>query len=99
MCAYRDGAFDLIAGGPSAWASPRLPDTDGLASLYEAAGGAPLVDFDAHLALANFKIAVIAAGIDHRHRAGAMPGPGYGQIGRAAAQFLENGLSCTRGGS
>jgi aminoglycoside phosphotransferase (APT) family kinase protein len=99
MCAYRDSAFDLITGGPSAWASPNLPDTEGVASRYEAAGGVPLVDFGAHLALANFKIAVIAAGIDHRHRAGAMLGPGYGQIGQAAAQFLENGLSCTRSGS
>jgi hypothetical protein len=51
---------------------------------------------EAHLALANFKIAVIAAGIDHRYRAGATPGHGYDQIGQAAAQFLENGLACTR---
>ena len=99
MCAYRDSAFDLIAGGPSAWSSPNLPDTDGLASRYEAAGGVPLVGFEAHLALANFKIAVIAAGIDHRHRAGATLGSGYGQISQAAAQFLDNGLSCTRSSS
>jgi aminoglycoside phosphotransferase (APT) family kinase protein len=28
MCAYREPAFDLIAGGPSAWTSARLPSAD-----------------------------------------------------------------------
>ena len=66
MLAYRDPAFDLIVGEPSAWTSSRLPDPAGLAAAYEAAGGVPLVDLDLHLALAHYKIAVIAAGIAHR---------------------------------
>jgi hypothetical protein len=36
-----------------------------------------------HLALAYFKIAVIAAGIDHRYRAGAGSGPGFDMAGTA----------------
>ena len=65
MLAYRDPAFDLIVGEPSAWTSSRLPDPAGLAAAYEAAGGVPLVDLDLRLALAHYKIAVIAAGIAH----------------------------------
>jgi len=70
MCAYRNPALDLVLGEPSAWTSPRLPDPEGLMAAYEDAGGATLVDWGFHLALAHYKIAVIAAGIDHRHRAG-----------------------------
>lgn len=89
MCAYRDPAFDLIVGEPSAWTSTRLPDAAALAGRYEAAGGAPLVDWSAHLALANLKVAVIAAGIDHRFRAGSGSGPGFDSAGSAVEVFLQ----------
>lgn len=89
MCAYRDPAFDLLVGGTCAWTSPRLPDTDGLAGRYEAAGGVELVDWSSHLALARLKIAVIAAGIDHRFRAGSGSGPGFESAGNAVETFLE----------
>jgi aminoglycoside phosphotransferase (APT) family kinase protein len=61
MCAYRHEAFDLIVGEPAAWTSSRLPSAGELASAYEAAGGLPLAEWDFHLALAYYKIAVIAA--------------------------------------
>lgn len=89
MCAYRLPAFDLIIGTPSAWTSDRIPDVDGLAAAYEGAGGVALVDWDFHLALAYFKVAVIAAGIDHRFRAGVGSGPGFDSSGDAVPQFLE----------
>lgn len=91
MCAYRHPAFDLVVGTASAWTSPRLPDSNGLAAIYEAAGGQPLDHWDFHLALAYFKIAVIAAGIDHRHRAGSGGGE-FDSAGQSVAPFLEAGL-------
>ncbi|CUR55539.1 Predicted aminoglycoside phosphotransferase [metagenome] len=89
MCAYRQEPFDLVVGAPSAWTSPRLPAVEALAAGYEAAGGVPLTDWDSHLALACFKVAVIAAGIDHRRRAGAGAGPGFDTAGEAVGPFLE----------
>lgn len=93
MCAYRDPAFDLIVGAPSAWTSPRLPDPSGLAAGYQSAGGVPLVDWEFHLALACFKVGVIAAGIDHRHRAGAGSGAGFETAGESVASYFARGLA------
>lgn len=93
MCVYRDPAFDLVIGAPCAWTSDRLPSVEGLAASYESAGGVPLRDLDEHLALAYFKLAVIAAGIDHRYRAGATHGPGFDTAGAAVPLLLEGGLS------
>ena len=97
MCAYRHPAFDRIVGEASAWTSVRLPDSDGLATAYESAGGVRLADFDFHLALAYFKIAIIAAGIDHRYRAGVGAGPGFDSAGLAVADFLTAGLEAVNG--
>jgi aminoglycoside phosphotransferase (APT) family kinase protein len=92
MCVYRHPAFDLIVGGASAWTSLRLPDADALAAAYEGAGGVRLESWDFHLALAYFKIAVIAAGIDHRYRSGSGSGPGFDSAGGSVVPFLEAGL-------
>lgn len=93
MCVYRDPAFDLVVGSECAWTSDRLPGVEGLAAAYERAGGVALRDFDAHLALGYFKLAVIAAGIDHRYRAGATHGDGFDTAGQSVAPFLEAGLA------
>lgn len=93
MCVYRHPVLDLIIGEPTAWTSPRLPDAAGLAAAYESAGGVPLVDLDEHLALGYLKLAVIAAGIDHRFRAGATSGPGFDTAGQAVPVLLEEGLA------
>ncbi len=92
MCAYRDPVFDLIVGEPSAWTSPRLPDVTSLAQAYATAGGVPLRDWEFHLALAYFKLAVIAAGIAHRARVGAATGPGFDSAGEAVGTYLDLGL-------
>jgi aminoglycoside phosphotransferase (APT) family kinase protein len=89
MCAYRDRAMDLVFGEPSAWTSDRLPDVDAMAASYVAADGVPLEHWEFHLALAHVKIAVIAAGIDHRFRAGAGSGPGFETSGQAVEPFLQ----------
>jgi aminoglycoside phosphotransferase (APT) family kinase protein len=95
MCAYRHVAFDLVMGAPSAWTSERLPSAPELAAGYEAAGGVVLADWDLHLALACFKVAVIAAGIDHRRRAGAGAGAGFDTAGEAVEPYLELALRGT----
>jgi aminoglycoside phosphotransferase (APT) family kinase protein len=89
MCAYRHPPFDHVMGAPSAWTSERLLSAPALAAGYEAAGGVPLDDWDFHLALACFKVAVIAAGIDHRRLAGAGAGPGFDTAGEAVEPYLD----------
>ncbi len=91
MCVYRHSALDLVLGSPSAWTSDRLPSADALAAAYEAAGGVELAAWDFHLALGYFKLAVIAAGIDHRYRAGATHGSGFDSAGEAVSQLLDAG--------
>ncbi|MFJ9243871.1 phosphotransferase family protein [Streptomyces sp. NPDC101776] len=89
MCAYRDPAFDPIVGVPSAWTSSRLPGPAELAERYVAASGHDLEHWDFHRALAYFKVAVIAAGIDHRRRAGAGVGTGFDTAAESVPRFLE----------
>ena len=97
MCAYRNPAFDLIVGARSAWTSQRLPGRDQLAADYEHAAGVSIADWDFHLALAYFKVAVIAAGIDHRARLGAASGPGFDTAAFSVPEFLAVGLDAIRG--
>ena len=92
MCVYRHSALDHILGAPSAWTSGRIPPAEYLAAAYEEAGGVALTDWDFHLALAYYKLAVIAAGIDHRHRAGAASGPGFDSAALAVPELLDAGL-------
>lgn len=93
MAAYHHEAFDLVVGAASAWTSARVPDADGLAALYERFGGRLGPSWAAHLRLAHFKIAVIAAGIDHRARAGGLTGPGFDTSGDAVEPFLSAALT------
>lgn len=91
MCAYRLPAFDDVLGFPAAWTSPRIPGPDSLTERYVAAGGVELDNWEFHLALAYFKIAVITAGISHRHRA-AGGDPGSDSAARAVEPYLAAGL-------
>jgi aminoglycoside phosphotransferase (APT) family kinase protein len=99
MCAYRSPEFDLIVGEPAAWTSSRLPAVEDLADRYQRAGGVALDDFDLHLAIAYFKVAVIAAGIAERTRVGAASGPGFDTAGEAVEPFLELAHASVRKGA
>jgi len=68
MCAYRDSQFDLLVDLNAAWTSPLLPAADALAHRYLVASEQPLAHWDIYMALAYFKSASIAAGIDFRRR-------------------------------
>lgn len=92
MCAYRSPALDLILGEGTAWTSPLLPSAPALAEKYVNASGSDLPDWEFHQALALFKIAVIAAGIDYRQQAGSGAGVAN-RSGEAVLPFLLNGLS------
>jgi aminoglycoside phosphotransferase (APT) family kinase protein len=68
MCVYREPVFDLVIGVDAAWTSNRLPTAEDIAERYALASGRDLQHWDFHLALAYFKVAVIAAGIAYRQR-------------------------------
>jgi aminoglycoside phosphotransferase (APT) family kinase protein len=68
MCVYRDPALDLIVNAQAAWTSPLLPTGDELADRYSLVSGLPLAHWEFYIALAYFKLAIIAAGIDFRRR-------------------------------
>ncbi|MFD4366862.1 phosphotransferase family protein [Rhodococcus sp. NPDC058521] len=97
MGVYRNPALDLVLGEDAAWTSPRLPSADDLAQRYAVASGRELAHWNFYMALANFKLAVIAAGIDHRYRAGATVGEGFDKSGDAVPEFVAAGLSAIKG--
>lgn len=99
MCAYRNPAMDLILGFPAAWTSPRLPDAAAIADLYAQASGRALQNWDFYLGLAHFKLAVIAAGIDHRFRNGATTGAGFDNAGDSVGEFACAGMQIVLAGS
>lgn len=88
MCAYRSPVFDLVFGHPAAWTSARLPSADALAEQYATLSGRDLGQWSFYLALANFKIAVIAEGITHRARQGAGNVAHADQAAQAAPEFI-----------
>jgi aminoglycoside phosphotransferase (APT) family kinase protein len=97
MCVYRHPALDLVLGEPAARTSPRLPSADDLAQRYTVASGRELVHWNFYLALANFKLAVIAEGINHRYRVGATVGEGFDKAGDAVPEFIAAGLRALKG--
>jgi aminoglycoside phosphotransferase (APT) family kinase protein len=112
MCAYRHPALSLILGVDAAWASPALPSVPELRDRYEARVGHRLPGFAFHLALAHYKLAVIAEGIAYRQRLDATvedggsrsdgderPAPGRDSVGDAVPLLLEAGLEVLRGES
>lgn len=88
MCVYRSPAFDLVFGHPAAWTSERLPSADALAEEYARRSGRDLGQWNFYLALANFKIGVIAEGITHRARQGAKDVLNAGAAAQAAPEFI-----------
>ena len=91
MCIYRDPIFGLVHA-EAAWASEKIPAADELAHRYSLAAGQPLRHWDFYMALACFKLAIIAAGIDYRFRAGSGEAAA-GQVGQAVAPLIAQGLS------
>jgi aminoglycoside phosphotransferase (APT) family kinase protein len=95
MCVYRLPALDAILGFDAAWTSDRLPTPDDLAARYAMAGGAPLENWEFWTALSSFKLAVIAAGIDHRWRSGGTVGEGFDTASDAVEPLIDQALVLT----
>ena len=97
MCVYRQPQLDPILGLDAAWASDRLPDADAIAEAYARRRGVNLDHWPFYLALANFKLAVIAQGISYRARQGAAADPTSAQAEDAVPALLAAGLRCLSG--
>ncbi|PJK21437.1 phosphotransferase family protein [Mycolicibacterium goodii] len=89
MCVYRNPMFGQI-NTDAAWASDLVPRADDLADRYSKVSGRDLAHWDFYMALAYFKLAIIAAGIDYRRREGA---DGPEQVGEAVAPLIAAGLA------
>jgi len=96
MCVYRQPQLDPILGLDAAWASDRLPDADTIAQAYARRRGVDLDHWPFYLALANFKLAVIAQGISYRARRGAAADPTSAQAEKAVPALLATGLRTLR---
>jgi aminoglycoside phosphotransferase (APT) family kinase protein len=92
MCAYRHPALDGVLGVRAAWTDPGFASPEELRDGYEVRAGQRLPAFGFHLALAFYKLAVIAEGIAYRHRAGATSGDGYDAVAATVPVLLEAGL-------
>ncbi|UNB52922.1 phosphotransferase [Mycolicibacterium sp. YH-1] len=91
MCVYRPAPLNAILGFQAAWTSTRLPSADALAQQYAVKSGSDLSGWPFCLALANFKLAVIAEGIAHRARLGAAS-PNGEAAGAAVPELVAAGL-------
>jgi aminoglycoside phosphotransferase (APT) family kinase protein len=95
MCVYRDPSLDLIINTHAAWTSPQLPAADELAHRYSVVSGQPLAHWNFYMALAYFKLAIIAAGIDFRRRmsGGADDVDASDRVGQTVAPLIASGLT------
>jgi aminoglycoside phosphotransferase (APT) family kinase protein len=94
MCVYRDPSLDLIINAHAAWTSPQLPVADELAHRYSVVSGQPLAHWNFYMALAYFKLAIIAAGIDFRRRMSGSSDPDASdRVGETVAPLIARGLT------
>src|ERR1700757_4521053 len=94
MCVYRDPALDLIVNAQAAWTSPLLPTADELADRYSLVAGLPLAHWEFYMALAYFKLAIIAAGIDFRRRMSDLAGGKDSEdVPEVVAPLISRGLA------
>ena len=94
MCVYRDPSLDLIINAHAAWTSPQLPVADELAHRYSMVSGQPLAHWNFYMALAYFKLAIIAAGIDFRRRmSDSSDADASDRVGDTVAPLIARGLT------
>ena len=93
MCVYRHPMFDMVHAN-AAWTSPLLPSHDEMAHRYSVVSERPLAHWEFYMALAYFKLAIIAAGIAFRARMGGADSPD--PVDEAVAPLIAAGLSALR---
>lgn len=90
---YWDPMTEPVLGVPHIRAGDNgFPDADELADRYARGAQVDLDDLGFFIALACFKLAVIAEGIHQRHQAGDTVGAGFDTIGAAVLPLLHRGL-------
>ena len=93
MCVYRSPAFDAVLGHPAAWTSTRATRRRmRWRRSMHGRSGRDLSDWNFYLALANFKIGVIAEGITHRAQHGAKDVQNAGAAAQATPEFIAAAL-------
>ncbi|AWW35550.1 phosphotransferase family protein [Streptomyces cadmiisoli] len=90
--AYRDPAVDALLDGPAA-TEPRFPAPAELAERYAMVSGRDVALLPFYLALAYFKIAVIAEGVYARHLQGVTIGEGFAGAGESVPALVGAGLA------
>jgi aminoglycoside phosphotransferase (APT) family kinase protein len=96
MCVYRHPSFNMVHAN-AAWTSPLLPSHDELAHRYSQAAGQPLDRWEFYMALAYFKLGIIAAGIAYRGRMGGNVAYDADQVAESLGMFIASGLSTLKG--
>ena len=91
MCVYRHPMFNLVHAD-AAWSSPLIPPADELAHRYSLAAGVALDNWEFYMALAYFKLAIIAAGIAYRGREGGGVADDTDQVAEAVGPLISAGL-------
>ena len=79
-------------------AAPGYPGRDELVARYRSAGGRDPAAVHWYVALACYKLAVIAEGIHHRHTSGQTVGDGFESIGAVVAPMIELGIDTLQEG-
>jgi aminoglycoside phosphotransferase (APT) family kinase protein len=92
LLAYRDPAIEGLLHRPAS-ASAAFPSLDAQAEEYSRVSGRDLSELPFYLALAYFKIAVIAEGIHRRHLKGDTVGSGFDDMGTVVPTLVRAGLA------
>jgi aminoglycoside phosphotransferase (APT) family kinase protein len=96
MCVYRHPMFNLVHAD-AAWSSPLIPTADELAQRYAVAAGVDLDRWEFYMALAYFKLAIIAAGIAYRGREGGGVADDTEAVANAVGPLIGAGLEILKG--
>jgi aminoglycoside phosphotransferase (APT) family kinase protein len=91
LLAYRDPAIEGLLHRPAS-TSPAFPSQGAIAEEYGRVSGRDLTGLPFHVALAFFKVAVIAEGIHQRFRKGDTVGSGFEDVGRTVPALVRSGL-------
>ena len=89
MCIYREPSMDFFIG---AWTSPMLPSADVLAQRYSIISGRELAHWPFYMALAYFKLAIIAAGVAFRDQLAAGAAQPTDRVHETVAPLIAAGL-------
>lgn len=86
-----------LGHGPMGSAAPGYPSEAEVLAAYAARSGRDLADLGFYIALASFKLAVIAEGIHYRYVHGQTVGDGFEQVGTIVEPLVASGLDAMRG--